>query len=123
MSGAKQFEDLIAWQKARELTNLIYRLTRTAPFQHDFSLVNQIRRSSISVMSNIAEGYERQTRKELIHFLFVAKGSAGEVRSQLITAHDQHYLNDEDFETAKAFVIETSKTIAGFIRYLHNQSY
>ena len=78
----QRFEDLICWQKTRVLTNSVYELTRLPGFSKDFELVRQIRGAAVSAMSNIAEGFERWTRKELIRFLDIAKGSAGEVRSQ-----------------------------------------
>ena len=113
-----RFEDLICWQKARELTNTVYDLTRLPSFVKDFELVRQVRGAAISVMSNIAEGFERWSRREHVRFLDIAKGSAGEVRSQLYVALDQRYITPEQFESAKAEAMETSKTIAGLIGYL-----
>ena len=87
------FESLRVWHDARRLTAQIYFTTRAAPFSQDFSLRDQIRRAAVSVMSNLAEGYERGGRKEFLRFLSIAKGSAAEVRSQLYTAEDVGYLD------------------------------
>jgi len=99
----RNFEDLAVYQKARALANEVYRLTREETFSRDFGLVDQIRRAAVSVISNIAEEYERGGNAELVQFLYIAKGSCGEVRAQLMIACDQHYrdgptharLNDE----------------------------
>ena len=115
----QRFEDLVCWQKARLLTNSVYALTRLPAFAKDFELVRQIRGAAVSAMSNIAEGFERWTRKELIRFLDIAKASAGEVRSQLYIALDQHYITNEQFNSVEAAALETSKVIAGLIRYLN----
>src|SRR5437879_485616 len=97
MSRIERFEDLIAWQKARVLSREIYKVTRATRFSKDFSLVDQIRRASISVLSNIAEGFERGGRSEFHQFLVVAKGSCAEVRSQLYVALDAEYLGQAEF--------------------------
>ena len=89
----KNFEDLEIWKEARRLTQEIYQLTREARFSKDFGLRDQIRRAAISIMSNIAEGFERGGNQEFIQFLYVAKGSCGEVRSQLYVALDQEYVD------------------------------
>ena len=115
----QRFEDLICWQKARALTNAVYELSRLPGFSKDFELVRQIRSAAVSAMSNISEGFERWTRKELIRFLDIAKGSAGEVRSQLYVALDQRYITTEQFNSVSAAALETSKVIAGLIRYLN----
>lgn len=108
---AASFEELNVYQKARLLTNEIYLLTRKSPFVKDYGLVDQVRRASISVMSNIAEGFERGTRPEFVRFLFIAKGSCGELRSQLEIAHDQGYLSDADYKRFR----EIAKTVSGMI--------
>lgn len=118
----ERFEDLICWQKARALTNAAYDLTRLPGFGKDSELNRQIRGAAVSAMSNIAEGFERWTRKEFVRFLDIAKGSAGEVRSQLYVALDQRYITAEQFEKTKAAALETSKLIAGLIGYLTEQS-
>ena len=95
MEKAKQFEDLIIWQEARELCKKVYVLTSEPPFSHDTRFVQQIRASAGFIMDNIAEGFERTGNKELINFLFIAKGSCGEVRSQIIRALDAGHIDTE----------------------------
>lgn len=114
----ERFEDLICWQKARALTNMVYDMTRSPIFAKDYELVRQIRGAAVSSKSNIAEGFDRWSRKELVRFLDIAKGSAGEVRSQLYVALDQHYITTDQFGSAIASTLETSKTIGGLIGYL-----
>ena len=92
------FEDLEIWKSARELTNNIYKITKEISFSKDFDLRNQIRRAAVSVMSNIAEGYERGGNQEFIQFLSIAKGSCGEVRCQLYIAGDQNYINQNELK-------------------------
>ncbi|GAA4309052.1 four helix bundle protein [Pontixanthobacter gangjinensis] len=118
MSKFSSFEEIKAWQQARELNSEIYTLSDKGLFKADFDLKSQIRRSSISITSNIAEGFERGTTKEFIRFLYVAKGSAGEFRSQLYLAQDLKYITSEDFERLSARVNEISKMISGLIKYL-----
>jgi four helix bundle protein len=96
----KYFEDLEVWKEARRLTREIYRLTQDGKFSRDFGLREQIRRAAVSVMSNIAEGFERGGNQEFIQFLYVAKGSCGEVRSQLYVALDQAYVGQPEFDEA-----------------------
>jgi four helix bundle protein len=92
----QEFEELNVYQRARELTNRIYEVTGNATFARDFGLVNQIRRASVSIMSNIAERFERGTNGEFVQFLYIAKGSSGEVRAQLSIAFDQSYISQAD---------------------------
>jgi four helix bundle protein len=96
--AVKNFEDLNVWKQARQLTQEVYRLTKTEKFLKDFGLRDQIRRAAISVMSNIAEGFERGGNQEFVQFLYVAKASCGEVRSQLYVALDQGYATTNDTE-------------------------
>jgi four helix bundle protein len=93
----KTFEDIEAWQKARELSKSIYEITIIGNFSKDYSLKDQINRSAGSVMDNIAEGFERGGNREFIQFLAIAKGSIGEVRSQLYRAKDRNYIEPENF--------------------------
>lgn len=109
----EQFEELVAWQKARELTREVYRITRLANFAKDYGLCDQIRRSSVSIMSNIAEGFDRASRAEFHQFLVIAKGSAAEVRSQLYVAHDIGYIDKDTFIRLKNLAEETSKITNG----------
>ncbi len=118
MTRIKRFEDITAWQKARELVKSICEITSKEDFARDYSLKDQIRRASISVMSNIAEGFSRQTDKEFIQFLHVAKGSASEVQSQLYVALDLKYISQTTFKELYELSEETIKLISGFVRYL-----
>ena len=118
MSKIEKFEDIQAWKKGRELTRQIYTITLREAFFRDFGLRDQIRRSSVSIMSNIAEGFERGGNKEFIQFLSVAKGSAGEVRSQLYVALDVEHIQRDDFDRLYILTKEVGNLIGGFIRYL-----
>lgn len=110
-----KFEDIIAWQKGKKLTVSIYIGFKNCK---DFSFKNQIERASVSIMNNIAEGFERKTNKELKNFLFIAKGSAGEVRSMLDLGLELKYVVEKDFKTMYALTIEISKLLSGFIKSL-----
>jgi len=123
MSRIERFEDIEAWRKARELTKEIYALTNDGPFARDFGLRDQIRRAVVSIMSNIAEGFERGSNKEFIRFLYIVKGSAGEVRAQLYVALDQAYINQETFNQLNKNVVETSRMVSGLISYLNRSSF
>lgn len=114
----KKFEDLESWKKARELTNTVYAATATGGFTRDFGLKDQIRRASISILSNIAEGFERGGDKEFLQFLAVAKGSCGEVRAQLYIAVDQGYLSQELFKSVSDKTHEIGRLISGLMKYL-----
>lgn len=118
MARIEKFEEIEAWKLARQATRRVYEISSESPFSRDFALVNQIRRASISVMSNIAEGFERSGNKEFLQFLAIAKGSCGEVRSQLYIAADQNYIKTAEFDEIAKLLIETSKTISGFMKYL-----
>lgn len=114
----ERFEDIQAWQKARELVKSIYQVTNEGDFARDYSLKDQIRRASISVMSNIAEGYARQTDKEFTQFLYIALGSVAEVQSQLYIARDLNYTSQEEFSKIYELGSEVARLITGFIKYL-----
>ena len=114
----KTFEEMPVWQDARMLTNLIYSFTQEGAFGRDLGLRDQIRRAAVSVMSNISEGYERTTKKEFAMFLGYAKGSAGELRSQLYVALDQKYLTKEQFDNVHRRAAEISSQPAKFSAYL-----
>jgi four helix bundle protein len=118
-----KFWDLNVYQRARELTQEIYSLTRTLPFCRDFGLIDQIRRASVSVMSNIAEGFERGTRNEFILFLYIAKGSCGEVRAQLDVALDQKYIDKTVHHQLYEKCNLVSGMIGNFISYLKKSKY
>jgi four helix bundle protein len=121
MTTAKRFEDLEVWQKAKELTNLIYRLSSAGAFSRDFGLRDQMRRASVSIMSNIAEGFESQTQALFIQYLGHAKGSAGELRAQLHIALEQSYMTKDEFDSAFVPAEVCSKQLARFIQYLESQ--
>ena len=116
MGKINSFEEIKAWEKARGFTKEIYQLN----FESDIDLKRQIRRATVSISSNIAEGFERDTDKEFRRFLFIAKGSAGEVRSQLYLAYDLEYIDEEKFNKLKEEVTKISKLISGFIKYLES---
>ena len=113
-----RFEDIEAWQIGRELTRVVYRVSRRGEFARDFALRDQIRRAAISVTSNIAEGFERGGNREFIQALSVAKGSAGEVRSQLYVALDEEYISQPEFDDLCALALRASRLIAGFMSFL-----
>ena len=114
----QQFEELKVWQDARAFAGIIYKMTSTDPFKRDFGLKTQIQRAAVSVMSNIAEGYELDSNKELIRFLRYSKGSIGEVRSLLCVALDLSYVSQEEFIRREESAIAISKQLANFIKYL-----
>jgi four helix bundle protein len=122
MAKIEKFEDIEAWQKSRLLCRKIYLVTGQGEFSRDYGLRDQIRRSAVSVMSNIAEGFERGGNKEFQNFLSIAKGSAGEVRAQLYVALDAGFLSHEEFDHLNNLSCETSRLISGFMRYLMNSN-
>ena len=123
MTTVQKFEDLIAWQKARELTKFVYDISKYRDgytskygnFSSDKGLVDQIRRAAVSVMSNIAEGFDRATKFELINYFYIAKGSCGEVRSQLYIALDSGYIDMSKFRYGVGLCDECSRLIQSFI--------
>jgi four helix bundle protein len=116
-----RFEDIAAWQSARTLTNLVYSLTRSPKFKRDLGLAGQIQRATVSIMANIAEGYDRQSPKDFAHFLNMAFASATEVKSHLYVALDQDYISQQEFDSAYALCTKTSRMIFGFIKYLKGE--
>jgi four helix bundle protein len=118
----QRFEDLEAWQIARELTNQIYTITKKESICRDFGFVDQIRRAAISIMNNIAEGFERGTNKDFAKYIFIARGSAGEVRSMLYVALDQDYLTGETFKQCHELSIRCSQLCWGLIKHLKKYS-
>src|SRR5262245_33004339 len=121
--AAQSFEDLHVYQRARELTNGVYRVTRSGEFVPDRGLVDQIRRASTSIMSNIAEGFERGTKAEFIQFLFIAKGSSGEVRAQLQDAADQNFIGQNEYNRLYNPAWLTSGMLSNFIAHLQKTEY
>ena len=123
MATFKNFEEIECWKRARALTRSIYEITGKAAFARDFGLKDQIRRASVSVMSNIAEGYDRSGTAEFVHFLATAKGSAAEVRSQLYVAADQGYIQEDHLNELNALASEISRMLSGLMRYLRASGY
>lgn len=115
------FENLNVWQRSRELVNQVYLMTKDSKFYKDRILMDQIRKSAISVLSNISEGYERGSNTDFVRFLYISKASCGELRAQLFIAKDQGYINEKEFEQT----IDTSRRVSGMlgnlISYLKNQ--
>lgn len=120
MAGIARFEEIEAWKTARQLANLIYRLSEQGSFAKDYGLKDQIRRASVSIMSNIAEGFESRTDTQFINFLGMAKASAGEARAQLYVALDQKYIAEEQFKDAYSMAETCARQIAKFIVYLES---
>jgi len=119
MATIERFEDLEIWKKARELCKLINSFTQKEIFSKDFKLVAQIRSSSGSIMDNIAEGFERGGNKEFSQFIWIAKGSSGEVRSQLYRSLDNNYITEDEFLLAYNLASEISRMSKNFIDYLN----
>jgi len=115
MATFKHFEEILAWQKAREFCKKIKLLTDKPEFSRDYKLKDQILSSSGSIMDNIAEGFERQGNKEFLQFLYISKGSCGETRSQLYRASDYNYITPEEFNDAFFDALEISRILHGLI--------
>lgn len=115
-----RFEDLELWQISRNLVRHIYKMTSGSTLSKDFGLTNQMQRCAVSIMSNIAEGFERKSKKEFIQFLYIAKGSCGELRSQLYIALDLSHICKSEFDEYFELTEKVSKSIAGFIKYLQS---
>jgi len=123
MSAFKKFEDMEVGKKSMNLTRLIYQTTNQPSFLKDYNLVSQIRKSAVSIASNIAEGFERDGNKEFINFLYIAKGSCGELRCQLYIAKDQHYLQADSFQEMYNLATEISVSLNKLIKYLQESDY
>jgi len=115
---AEKFEDLKVWNLSREMAVEIYKITSKNNFKKDFGLSNQIQRAGVSILSNIAEGFERETNKEFIRFLYIAKGSVGEVRAQLYLALDLNYIDEPTFNGLFEKTMKISGMLSSFIKYL-----
>jgi len=123
MATYKSFEDLPVWQNARELAVQVYKTTAKGKLREDYGLRNQMQRATVSVSSNIAEGFERGSKQESIQFLYIAKGSCGELRSQLFIANDIGYMENTDFKNLLKSAANVSKQISGFIEYLKTSKF
>lgn len=123
MTEVHKFEDLSVWQQARGLVKEVYICTREAQFHHDYGLSNQIQRAAVSVLSNIAEGFERGGNKEFVNFLSIAKGSCGEVRAQLYVAFDLEYIEKNKFKLLMNKCIAISIKLQSFIQHLKESDF
>jgi four helix bundle protein len=120
MATIKRFEDILSWQEARELNKTISAMIRLKKFGTNYSLINQIERSAGSIMDNIAEGFERGGNKEFIQFLFIARGSCGELRSQAYRALDDNYISKTEFDNIYIQCSKVNRLIYSLISYLKN---
>jgi four helix bundle protein len=120
MATISKFEDIEAWQLAREMTKAIYAISNDGAFARDFGLRDQIRRASVSIMSNIAEGFERGGDKEFFQFVSLAKGSSGEVRAQLYVALDADYIDQQTFNRLSDMATQINRMLAGLMKYLRS---
>jgi len=118
----EKFEDINAWKESRNLINAVYQITAKQPFSKDFGLKDQIQRAAVSVMNNIAEGFERDNNREFIRFLVYSKGSAGEIRSLLYVALDLQYITESEFRNLYDDAVSIIKQTSKFIQYLKGNS-
>ncbi len=122
MASIQQFEEILSWKAARKLNLEIGQLIREGKFETNFKLINQIEGSSGSIMDNIAEGFERNGNREFLQFLYIAKGSCGELRSQLYRALDRNYITQEQFNSLASQAFQINSLIQNLINYLKNSS-
>ena len=122
MATIERFEDIQAWQKGRELCKLIYSATNSSPFQSDYGLCNQIRRASVSIVPNIAEGFEGQNNKTFTRYLYIARASSGEVRSQAYVVLDQNYITQDTFDEVYTLCKDIARLLTSFITYLEHHA-
>ena len=118
MATIKRFEEIISWKEARELNRILRKLIKEKKFEKNFGLISQIERSAGSIMDNIAEGFERGGNKEFIQFLYISKGSCGELRSQMYIAVDDGYISNEQFDLVSTYCLKISNLIFKLIEYL-----
>lgn len=119
----ERFEDIKSWKLARKVTNKIFDLSDTGRFERDYALKQQIRKSSLSILSNIAEGFEREGNREFINFLSIAKGSCGEARAQMYIAFDRGYVDRKEFDKTQSDLKQISRLISGFMNYLRQSEF
>jgi len=122
MAGFKSFEEMEVWQSSIDLCTDVYTITKEELFNKDYGLKDQIRRSAVSISSNIAEGSERESVKSFLYFLFIAKGSCGELKTQLLIARNLAYVSVEDFEKINEKANSIGKQLNGFIKYLKTKN-
>jgi four helix bundle protein len=120
MATIERFEDIISWKEARKLNQILGKLIDDGKFKRSYRLINQIEGAAGSVMDNIAEGFERSDNKEFVQFLYIAKGSCGELRSQLYRALDRNYISEKEFDELSSHTKKISSLIQNFITYLEN---
>ena len=118
--GVKSFEELHIFQNARQICNDVWRITRNGLASKDFVFTDQVRRSALSILSNIAEGFERNSRKEFIQFLSIAKGSCGELRAQILVGLDQKYISKEEHEQLRSACLQLNAGLSNLMTYLRN---
>jgi four helix bundle protein len=118
MPKLTHFEDLTCWQQARNVVKDIYKVCRINEFRKDYGLSDQVKRSAVSIMANIAEGFSRRSNKEFIQFLYIAKSSAAELQSHLYAALDQGYLNNKNFSSLYEKIDKVQRQISNLIKYL-----
>ncbi len=121
MATFTTFEDIQVWKRGHETALKIYQLSNTTELDKDFGLKNQMRRSAVSITSNIAEGFDRNNNKEFIYFLRIAKASSSELRSQLLLARDLNYIDENDFSALNRELIEIGKMLTGLMVYLRRK--
>ena len=121
MAKVERFEDLLCWQKSRELVKTIYQISSSGELSRDFDLRAQFRRAGLSTMNNIAEGFSRFSRKEFIRFLDYSSSSCGEIKSMIYVLEDLNYVKKEELVKLQALVDDTRNLTLGFIRYLVKQ--
>ena len=122
MPGSKSYEKTEVWNVSRQLMKEVFHVTKSEQMKGEFFLQNQMKKSALSILSNIAEGFERDGNKELIQYLSYAKGSAGELRSQLLAGYDTGLLTQDDFQPLHDKVISISRQLSGFIKYLNGST-
>ncbi len=120
MATIKKFEDIISWQKARELNKVVGKMIDSGKFKRSYRLINQVEGSAGSIMDNIAEGFERSGNREFLQFLYISKGSCGEFRSQLYRAVDRDYLTTGEFEMMYKMSMDIIVLLQKLIDYLEN---
>lgn len=115
----KEYTELEVWLESRKLVNLVYELSKNFPKEEIFGLTNQMRRSAVSIPSNVAEGLGRKSKNDTLHFLHISRGSLYELETQIYLSFDQHYIKSEDLETILSQILLCKKLLNGFINYFN----